>query len=359
VERTGSTLANTDKPAAFCRTHEAFHRALEAGGDAVTESYFTFAGRAVRARIVGRDLANHVARAFAHLAGPVCPTPRLTIDLWDQGETGIEYPEGEPPDQTEHIDVESKAGDGMVTGYRGAAVLRYRIPGAVTWLDRRANHILGWRRSAQSTRVHERSKPFPVLLAIWYFDQEIHVVHAGLVAKRAQGLLIGGASGSGKTTTALACALGGFDYLGDDHVGLGQAGGEFVGYSLYNGVRIAPGHGERFPATLPFVVESDNPKDDKRLVLLADIPGVQVTQHAGVRAILLPRVVGRGPSRVVAASRRDALLRLAPTSVFTPFGPGSRGFRRLADLVESVPAYWLDLGAEVSEIPAAVGQILS
>ena len=190
--------------------------------------------------------------------------------------------------------------------------------------------------------VPERSKPLPLLLSIWYYDQDIHIIHAGLIARKGKGALVGGPSGAGKSTTSLVCLMNGFDYLGDDHIGLAiGANGLFMGYSLYNGARLSPHLLAQFASLKSFVIPSDSPKDDKFLVLLSQILPSQIQRAATIRAIVLPRISQVEKSHLRRATKREVMLRLAPTSFFTPFSPGARGFERLGQLVDRVPSIGL------------------
>jgi hypothetical protein len=306
---------------------------------------------------MGRALAPHVTRPFAHLAAAADgAAPGLTIDLWDQAETGVPHPAGaaeEPGERTWRV-----AG-GWATVFAGGRIFRYQHPHAMTWLDRRAGHLIGWRESARGLPIHERSKPLPLLLPIWYQDRGIHVVHAGLVGARGTGVLVGGGSGSGKTTTALASFLGGLDYLGDDQSGLeARPDGSFVGHSLYNGARLTADHLERFPTLRPHVISGPEARD-KALLFLAEVRSERCPPRTAIRAIALPMLGGSVRTRVRRAGKSEALRRLAPTSLFTPFGPGERGFRGLSRLVEALPSYWLELGSDPGDIARALTQILA
>ena len=68
-----------------------FRRASSRSGDATRTSFYLFAGRAVRPRIVGGPLVQRLARPFAHLAAqrPRRRQSHLTIDLWDETSTGV------------------------------------------------------------------------------------------------------------------------------------------------------------------------------------------------------------------------------------------------------------------------------
>ncbi len=332
----------------------AFDQARRAHPAALHETFYRFGGQLVRLRAVGPALAAAVDRPFAHLAAAGDNlVPRLTIDLWDGAATAVP-----PPPDGPAAERAWRVAGGAATTFARGRVFRYQHGAGVTWLDRHSRHMVGWRAAATSLPIHERSKPLPLLLSIWYHDRDIHVVHAALVARDGQGLLIGGRSGSGKTTAALAALLGGFDYLGDDQSGLEvRPDGSFIGHSLFSGARITTDHLERFPGLRPYAISGDA-RPDKALLFIPEIRPDRCAAHAAIRAIAVP-TLGNGPRTEVRHARKsEALCRLAPTSLFTPFGPGAGGFGALSRLVDAVPSYWLELGTDPSDIARAIAAIL-
>lgn len=337
----------------------AFQCAVQKRPDLVCESYYCFGGQSVRMRVVGRALAHHLTRAFAHLeiAALGSQVPQLTIDLWDESESGIPHPTNSLDGAS---DLTWKTSGGLLTAYAGGRLLSFQQSAGATWFERRSRHIIGWRHSGEQLEMVERSKPLPFLLSIWYYDHSVYILHAGLISQDGQGVLIGGPSGTGKSTTSLVCLLAGFDFLGDDHIGLSVgADGAFVGYSLYNGARLSPDVLSQLPTFQPYAVPSDSLKDDKFLVLLSEVLPAQVERAVTLCAIVLPRISHLAKSRLQPASKREAMLRLAPTSFFTPFSSGARGFQRLGQLVDQVPRYWLDMTEHPDEIPPLIQQVLT
>jgi hypothetical protein len=69
-----------------------------------------------------------------------------------------------------------------------------------------------------------RAHPACSALAAWLAGPSTQVLHAGAVAYEGAAALIIGASGAGKSTTVLACAMAGACFLGDDLVLVESAG---------------------------------------------------------------------------------------------------------------------------------------
>lgn len=343
----------------FDLVRSTFDRLARIRPDDAFDSYYSFGGHAVHVSVVGRSLAEITTRPFAHLkVQPDAIGPAdLTIHLWDENETSVRYPE-EIPDVP--LDGTWKVGGGVAAAFDGGRFFRYQERHSITWLDRGTRQIVGWRASGSLVPIHERAKPLPLLLAIWYNDRNTCVTHAGLIANNGQAVLVGGGTGSGKTTVCLATVLRGpFDYLSDDHTGLqSSSDGSFLGHSLYNSARVTPDHLARLPELRPLTISSHDPKE-KGLVFLFEAMPERVRRVAPIRAIVLPRMCGSAHTLVRQASKREALLRLAPTSVYTAFGPGMRGLSQLSQLVQRVPGYWLDLSEALEDIPLRLEDILT
>jgi hypothetical protein len=242
---TGEDHAEWASARAFRAMEAAFARALRAESDAVCESDFRFAGRGVRMRVVGRRLMEHLSHPFEHLrvGGSASAPRRLTIDLWDEEDARAPRP---PEPAGADLGRSWLIEGGLLTVSPGGRFARYERPGSVAWLDRATERIVGWYASAEQLSVYERTKPLRIISSLWYHDRDVEIVHAGLIARDGRGVLIGGPSRAGKSTTALACFCAGFDYLGEDVVGLEEVDGMFTGYSLYGSVRLEHGHLERW-----------------------------------------------------------------------------------------------------------------
>jgi hypothetical protein len=336
-------------PEAFDLMQAAFHEAVKKCGDAGIESHYVFAGRAARIRVVGRRLAQHVLSPFSHLrtGHRHSQTFELAVDIWDESETGVTCPMSCPMDALRSYRA--------VTASTGGRFLSDRGWGVLTVLDRHAQRIIGSCKSVEQFLAVDRGKPFNKLLGVWYRDQSVSVIHAAMVSQNDSGIVFVGKGGSGKSTSALACVCAGFSYLGDDAIGLReQSDGSFLGYSLYNSSLLDPGHLRRFPRLIPFAIASTSSEDPKSLILLSGVLASRVQRAARLTVVVLPRVAATARTLMRPASKGEALLALAPSSLNLQINPGPGGLDQLARLINRVPCYWLELGEEINGIPRCV-----
>lgn len=323
------------------------------------EAVYSMAGALVRMNIAGSELAQGVDQALAHLrCDDSAEPPGLTIDLWDAQATGVAavvLDDDRPDSQTWRI------GQGTVTASPDSRFIRHMLDRTVVCLDRKAQRIVGWYASAADVSLHQRGKPLQMLLAVWASDRGLVAVHAACIARKGAGVLLPGRSGAGKSTAALACLHAGFDSLGDDWIGIGAvAHGAAPAYGLYSSTYLQPVHATRFPRITSRIVAPNDPDTEKALLFLTDAFPRQMRGDTTLRALALPRIIAGTAAHVRPAAKRDALLTLIPSTVFEMYPRvGRAGIDRLTQLVEELPAYWLEMGSDLDAIPRCVGEILA
>ncbi len=346
--------ASFDGAKTFQVMQDACQWAMERYAEHLSESFYQFAGQSVRIRIVGQKLATHLVLPFSHLRmhGPSPCIPQLTIDLWDENETGICCRTNSQENVSRWTEVGAMSVEGRFVGHQ--------LPNSVTCLDRHAQHIIGSLAWGETVFLYERGKPLTMPLTAWYSDRNVPVIHASLVSRDGQGVLFAGWSGSGKSTSSLACLQDGFDYLSEDFVGLQKLpDGSFVGYSLYNSAFVETSHLARFPTLTPYVRKAQFPSEKKSLVLLSQVFPERLKGSVPIRLLVLPRVTDLPESQIRPAAKGQALLTLGPSTLLSVPGLGTRRLDTLARLVEQVPCYWLDLGRELKSIPHCMEELLA
>jgi hypothetical protein len=340
---------------AFANMQAEFEEAAAKHPDEVHESFYIFAGQSVRMRVVGNELAKHIVRPFAHLrmTEPRLLKPQLAIDLWDD-KTSIIRPTDPAYEDLCWSETTVESSDDRFLGQR--------LPHTFSCLDREANHIVGSIAWHDRIFIYERAKPLARLLLRWHNDKHIQIIHTGLVARNGVGILFVGKSGSGKSTSSLACIYAGFDYLSEDYVGLEECpDGSFIGHSLYNSIFAQTSHLARFEELVPCAIKGRLPHEEKSVIILSQIFPKRLKRTVSIRALALPRVVHATKTEFRRASKGEALLALGPSSLLQipNRGLGVHGFDKLAQLVRRVPCYCLDVGSDLRSIAPCVEELLS
>jgi hypothetical protein len=340
-----------DARSCFERLAEVVDAAARRRPCAESRASYRFAGLAVGARMVG-------AEAARWLDGPFGPP----VEIGGAADVEIDVAEGRAEG--------SAAGfaEGFAEGFAGgvpgvagpivsdARYVALTLPGLAAALDREAGRIVAMIDGLDLLPHWERAKPLATLLSVWCQDRGVRVVHAGLVARSGEGLLFVGPSGSGKSTASLACAADGFDFLGDDCVGLRpRSDGGFDGLRLYATATLERDHLER---SVLVGVRATGPVDERNKAIVAPGDRGRLARSARVRAVVMPRLAGRERTGYRRASAREALLALAPSSIVRRAAPGPTLLRDLARLVGEVPCYWLEMSLAPGEIPACADSIL-
>jgi hypothetical protein len=344
-----------DGATAFKNMRAEFDEAAAKTPYQMRETFFVFGGRSVRVRVVGHDLAEHFVRPFSHLQanGRGAQPPELTIDLWDD---------------ESHRDRMIAATENDL-GWTESTVqssddrfIAQRLPHTFSCLDREANQIVATIAWHDRIFIYERAKPLARLLLKWHNDQDVQVIHTGLVASDGKGILFAGKSGSGKSTSSLACISAGLGYLGEDYVGLeSRLDGSFVGHSLYNSIFLETGHLERFEELRPFAVKGRPPHELKSVIILSQVFPERLQRCVPIRALALLRVTEASKPRFRRASKGEALLTLGPSSLLQIPNRklGTPGFQKLAELVERLPCFWLEVGTDLRATPVCVTELLA
>ena len=340
-----------DDKVPFASLASLFERAQLRGAQ-VAELSVLIAGFRVRVRVVGATLARTAFAALHHLPTWTNGTaPDLRIDVWDAAATGIVAPR--PRTRPGYV----KPGILLKASRNDRFVGEARDHGEL-WLDRHESRIVGWFDSPERLNLDERARPFHKLLSAWLEQRGVQFVHAGLVACHGNGLLFVGNGGAGKSTSSIACLRSGMGYLGDDFVGFSSAGGSFVGHGIYGSCLLNVHHIKRFSDLEAIAHAAHHSFEDKNVVYLRDaFPGA-MRSEIEIKALLLPRVVDAQSTRTRTASKAEALMAIAPTSVMFLPRPSRSAFERVSNLVESMPCFWLELGRDVETIPTAVRSLV-
>ncbi len=294
--------------------------------------HLRIAGRPVLVRFGSQALAELLTRSIRHLREEFSSPPDFVIDCWSTAETclsGESIKSGIFHLEKEGIQLTWDAPDGPLAIY-----------------DPSRNHA--WMRfgPVDSVSNYEVARPFRKILHWWAADRSLQIIHAGAVGDTCGGVLLAGRSGSGKSTTALACLAGGLKYAADDYC-LVEPGERPRLHSLYlSGVANAR-TADLVPTLRHALLSAPTmPGQDsaKHLIFSDEIAPSSVTLGFPLRAIVVPRITGSDSTRLEPLSAAECLRALAPSTLLQLPGQRAEGLARLANLVRSIPSWTLCLG---------------
>ena len=203
-----------------------------------------------------------------------------------------------------------------------------------------------------------RAHPAWLALAAWLAGPQTQVMHVGAVAFAGRGVLLVGLGGAGKTTSTLACALAGADFLGDDvcvvEVGADPAEPARV-YSLYATVKLNADSASRLGAgTWPRLGTTPWNK------VVAGLPaGMRVVASAPIAAIVVLAPPGSHPARASELRSAQAVRAIAATGASPASGAmnPTLWFSLATRLVRRAPVMRLALTWDLESLAGAVRRI--
>lgn len=317
---------------------------------------FAIADLTLRVEFAAGDVEKAFVPGIAHIETPRVREPDLTISVWDSDSTG-----SEPLRAAWAIDDYGQSG--LITGFNDARYLAaapYSPIPAFGMLDREAKRGFYWVRSAAELPYWERGAPLRPLLHEWLSNCGHLPVHGGAVGYADGGVLLAGAGGSGKSNVSLACLNSDLLYASDDFCVLSSEASdlEWRVHSLYCSGKMLPPDIRRHPHLAPHVSNRDRPEDEKWLFFLQDAFRERLVRSMPLKAVVLPRVVGRGASAIAPETKAVAQRAVAMSTIALSPAGGGTSFARIAALVRALPCYTLSIGEDFENVPRLISGLL-
>ncbi|MDR3474667.1 MAG: hypothetical protein P4M09_23710 [Devosia sp.] len=228
--------------------------------------------------------------------------------------------------------------------------------GSLIVYDYRRNASYTWLPSIAEMPAWAKASPFRIALS-WLLNRHgMQMVHGAAVAVDGRGVLLAGAGGAGKSTTALACALSGMGYLGDDYCAVDPA--DCSVHAIYRTAKVLPTTLAMLPRLAPLLVNADRIGSEKGVIFF-DGDAVDVLASARLSAILVPRIGGEPGTTLSPASHQDVMKALLPSTIGGTMGGTQVTAKLILQLVHGLPGYFLNVGTDLERVTAAVaGQLL-
>ncbi|MBS1816717.1 MAG: hypothetical protein JSU08_02200 [Acidobacteria bacterium] len=267
------------------------------------------------------------------------------------------------PDAAEDVMRHANVSFQFVSGIETVDEARYATrDGSVVCVDHAARHVsFRLNRAVFDAPYSTWTDLFAAPLAATWRHHGCFPLHAAAVAfDDGTSVMVVGASGSGKTTTALALVTAGATWRADDKVLLHHAGAGLLATSLYANTNLAPQTIAAHPH-LGFALARPplNETNEKRACLLRELGQRVDLSPFAPSALLFPIRVTRHTSSFRPISTIDALLRLAEQS---PTSGDRTVMRRqhelLVTLARRAPAWEIEAGSDVLIAPGSFARAL-
>lgn len=326
----------------------AFGRAAARAGEITRD--FRVGPAVMRLRFAGPALLEPLTRALTPV--DTASRPDFTICCWDSASTATPMPSPYWPPSAYRA-------KGHIAGFNTPTLHTAYQPGVATLhlFDRSSNTGQYWMADAARMPYWHRGFPLRELIHWWSRDYPLQLMHGGAVGFVDGGVLLAGRSGAGKSTTAIACLDSDLLFVSDDYVLVAMASQPYV-HSLYSTAKLDPANLGRFPELAGKISNADHLATQKALIYVREHFPAKVCPGFPIRAIFLPRVTGERTTCLTPASAADSLAAVAPTTVAQLEGHSREAFAKIAAFVRRVPAWWLEVGTDLPQIPRVIGDHL-
>ena len=352
-----SRTAQSPSERYFAEFRGAFDRAASRAGGAV-EHRLTVGDRSIRLLFAGAELEPIMLPPLRHLAGEPGPAD-ATICVWDSASTGVQVPSftWRPGDIRQRGEVAGYNDDRFATIYHGDLLAADPGLEALSMFDADESCAVFWVSSLDRVHWWERAEPLRPSLHWTLAGPGRHLAHAAAVGDETGAVLLVGRGGSGKTTTTLASVEAGLLFVGDNYLLL-SLDGQPTAHSIYSNIKVTPDTLRLLPSVRSAVKTFDVEEGEKLIVDMQSHRPDLLARELPVRALIVPQVVGSGPTRLVPTSPVAGLLALAPTTVYQLPRNGAV-LSPLADFARRVPSYRLELGGDVEAGPRVIAEFLA
>lgn len=308
-------------------------------------------GNLIDLHFANPTLKKWILPAFRYFVTAEWSEPDLTICIWDSVSTNIDQlpPAWEETSFSIRAEIKNFSSEQIFTAYHLGA-------NSLSLLDKENKQAIFWVRDPNYFPDYEMAVPLRIIFHWWMSLRDILLVHSAAVGHRDGGVLITGKSGSGKSSTALACLFSDLLYAADDSC-LVQENKPVTVLSLYNVAKKNLSSVD-LKSQLAQSALASRSNDEKVIFQVFDeFPG-KLVKSFPLKAILVPKITHRRNTTYREISPIKALSELAPTTILQLPGSGKNILNRLSTITQSVANYSLGVGTDLEQIPETINQIL-
>jgi len=334
----------------FTQLREGFADASARTGEIIRD--FRVAGTSVRLRFAGDALIPSIVPGLAHPSDFAADGPECEICLWDSESTGI--PLAPPPRPWGDF-----TGRGNIWGFDSSRYLSaYQWgEGSANVMDRTTRQAVYWVPSHEHLPAWVLAAPLRSILHWWMQMSGRQLVHAAAVGQGDRAVLIPGRGGSGKSSTSIACLLGGLDFIADDYLAVAMDPEPRV-YRLYSTAKLDPLSLNLYPDLLTRCRVVYQEGFDKVVLFLEDGYRDQLRESLALTLVLRPYLAGVPETTFGPVEPREIERALAAETLVHLPHAGDRTLAFLDRIAHEVPRAAIHLGTDRAHIATAIRRSL-
>ncbi len=217
---------------------------------------------------------------------------------------------------------------------------------------------LFWVPDSGTLAAWEQGAPFRRIFHWWSVGVGLQLLHGAAVGTDAGGVMLVGKSGSGKSTTALACVGSSLKYLSDDYC-LVENGTTPRVHSLYGSGKGDASAIARLPRLAQAFISTPIDQQGKAIIFIWEHFPQAISRSFPLRALVVPRITMGTASSSQILSRGEALRALAPSTLFQMPGDRSTSLAHMTALIRKLPCWQLDIGSEPDAAQPLIEEIIA
>ncbi len=313
---------------------------------------FNIGGYIIQLIFAGPSLLSSLTSSLKHLQVDGTENPDLTIYCWDSASTGTPLPIFPWSDKV-YVSVKEIP----YLQQNGLHISVKRESGVLSVFDSKSKTGIYWIQDAGNLPFYEKASPFRTIFQWCMLEQQRFCIHSAAVSVNNKGILLAGKEKSGKSTSSLACLLGGMHFAGDDYVVLSDKSPYWV-YSLYSSAKLDADSVGRFPELAEKVSNRKELDAEKAVIYLHQHFPERMSPGFPVSALLLPHITHGNKTFIRRASPAEGIKTLAPSTLVLQTGSRKEAFGFLARFIHQTPCYWLEMGADISTVTGVIKEFI-
>lgn len=290
----------------------------------------------------------HFTQAFKHLQVIDGRAPDFTIYVGDHFSSA--FPLKLPTDTSLTLQTRGEilalSDEHMMTHYN-------HHDGSLNVVHIKDNIAIYWVRGLRYVPWWTAASPIQRIIACWFRHNQHELTHAAAVGDNHHSVIFAGKSGTGKSTTTLACMASGLNYLSEDYCLIQNEPKPMV-YNVYNTLKLEEKTFQFFPQLQPWVSNKNKKTHEKSLIFQSETFPYSFKKALPIQAIFVLEQSMCKETTYVSCSKAEALLALSASTILQLSWSYQSTVNFYAQLLHKVPSYKLLLGTDLTHVAACV-----